>query len=289
MSPLRRVTHPVAGTIALDVVGQGPCALLVHGAGGARHSFDAITPHLAPHLKLVQVDLPGHGDSTCADDFTPSLDAVAAVLAEILDEEGLSPRVLIGHSAGAAVSALIADLIVDSASPTVLVAIAPAVVPLSPLRGRALRALAAIGAALPPVARVIAARADVAGSIERLVKSTGSRLSPEGIARYRAVSRRVEHVRGVLRFLAASDHTSVWRAWPGLVGRGVAVLCIAGEGDLAIPLDEQRKAADVAGCRLSILSDCGHLVHEERPADVAALILAFARAHELIPSAQACA
>jgi magnesium chelatase accessory protein len=295
MSHVVKVAHRLAGTIAVEVAGQGPCALLLHGTGAARHSWNALRPLLAPHFTLVMVDLPGHGDSIAAPDFTPSLEATAALLIEVCDELGVVPQVVIGHSAGTAVGALVVDLIVDpirdEASTSVLVGIAPAVVPLPPLQAKALRTMAAICAALAPVPRFLAARADVAGSIERLVKSTGSRLSPEAIACYRAVARRSEHVRGVLRFLSKVDLTHVWHIWPGLVGRGVALTCIAGEGDVAIPLAEQRRAADVAGCRLSILSDCGHLVHEERADDVAACIIAFATAHDVLPGKplQACA
>jgi len=42
--------------IACTVSGTGPPLLLMHGAEGSHRMFDAITPHLAPHFKVIAYD-----------------------------------------------------------------------------------------------------------------------------------------------------------------------------------------------------------------------------------------
>ena len=42
-------------------IGSGPTLLMIHGAGGASHSWRGLVPVLADHYHLVIVDLPGQG------------------------------------------------------------------------------------------------------------------------------------------------------------------------------------------------------------------------------------
>ena len=45
----------------VQVMGQGPVLLLLHGTGAATHSWRAMLPLLARHFTVVAPDLPGHG------------------------------------------------------------------------------------------------------------------------------------------------------------------------------------------------------------------------------------
>ena len=45
----------------VQVMGEGPVVLLIHGTGASTHSFRALAPLLAPHFTVVVPDLPGHG------------------------------------------------------------------------------------------------------------------------------------------------------------------------------------------------------------------------------------
>src|SRR5690349_11348465 len=88
----------------VQVAGTGPVALLLHGAGGASHSWADILPRLATHWTIVAPDLPGHAFTDAPPDATRlSLDGIAADVAALLATLGYAPRLVVGHSAGVAV------------------------------------------------------------------------------------------------------------------------------------------------------------------------------------------
>ena len=64
----------VGGTrIHYMVQGRGPTLLLLHGVLGSLQSWDGWVTELAPHYRIVRIDLPGYGlsDRLPSDDYTP--------------------------------------------------------------------------------------------------------------------------------------------------------------------------------------------------------------------------
>jgi pimeloyl-ACP methyl ester carboxylesterase len=87
--------------------GAGPCVVLLHGYTDSWRSFRLVLPLLAPHCRCLALDLRGHGASVCPDgDF--SLDAFAADAAGFLDQLGVGPVTLVGHSMGSFVARRVA-------------------------------------------------------------------------------------------------------------------------------------------------------------------------------------
>ena len=62
----------------VQVMGQGPDLLLLHGTGGATHSWRGLAPLLAQHFRVVAPDLPGHGFTTARRAPDLSLPGMAA-------------------------------------------------------------------------------------------------------------------------------------------------------------------------------------------------------------------
>jgi pimeloyl-ACP methyl ester carboxylesterase len=60
---MRTTTLPGGRTIAYREEGDGATLLQVHGLGTGHQNFDLLTPHLAQRLHVLDVDLPGYGDS----------------------------------------------------------------------------------------------------------------------------------------------------------------------------------------------------------------------------------
>lgn len=63
----QRLVETSRGTIALRVAGNGPKLLQVHGVGTGHRNFDLLTPLLAGHFEVIDIDLPGYGESSLAD------------------------------------------------------------------------------------------------------------------------------------------------------------------------------------------------------------------------------
>ena len=86
-----------------------PPLLALHGWLDNAGSFALLAPRLAQHYRVIALDLPGHGHS---DHLAPGanyhyLDYVRAVL-EAVDVLQLDRYILLGHSMGAGIAALIA-------------------------------------------------------------------------------------------------------------------------------------------------------------------------------------
>ena len=92
----------------VQILGQGPVLLLVHGTGASTHSFRDIATRLAGDFTIVMVDLPSHGFTDRPAWQRPSLPGWAAMLGALLDRLGVQPTYAAGHSAGAAILARMA-------------------------------------------------------------------------------------------------------------------------------------------------------------------------------------
>ena len=81
--------------------GRGAPIVLLHALGSSRHSFDPIIPALAMQFDVIAIDLPGFGDSKpLPASVEPTPAALAAAVAEQLDELGVGSPHLVGNSLG---------------------------------------------------------------------------------------------------------------------------------------------------------------------------------------------
>src|SRR5689334_1861175 len=89
----------------VQIMGQGPVALLLHGTGASTHSFRDLAPLLARHFTVVIPDLPGHGFTATPETSAGfTLPQVSSGVAALLTTLGLRPVIALGHSAGAAIA-----------------------------------------------------------------------------------------------------------------------------------------------------------------------------------------
>lgn len=77
--------------------GSGPSVVLVHGLGGSTALWDEIVPALAGRFRTVRYDVRGSGRSE-RPDGPYSLDHLVADLDGVIDELGLAPAAVVGHS-----------------------------------------------------------------------------------------------------------------------------------------------------------------------------------------------
>jgi pimeloyl-ACP methyl ester carboxylesterase len=80
------------------ITGEGPPIILLHGLFGAAKNLGALARGLAPHGRVLAMDLPNHGASP----HGPKMDfcSMAADVAETAAAEGIAAADIIGHSLG---------------------------------------------------------------------------------------------------------------------------------------------------------------------------------------------
>jgi len=256
------------------VLGEGPTLLLLHGTGAATHSWRRLVPLLTPYFKLVAPDLPGHGLSEPPPQWLLTLPGMAEGLAALLLALDLRPVLACGHSAGAAVAIRMAlDGTLDAARG--LVSLNGALVPFSGSAARMLAPLAKFLFVNPIMPRLIAWKAGDTPSVERLIRQTGSTLDADGVEYYRRLVATPKHVAAALGMMANWDLDSLYRDLPRLE---TPILLVAGQNDRAIRAEDAFTIREqVSSARVEIMRGLGHIAHEEQPAQVATLMLAFAR------------
>lgn len=110
--PARRFVDVRGGRTAYIDEGEGGVPfLLVHGIPGSARDWRWLTPVLAPHRRVVRVDMPGHGETPRSVDVD-----VASRAHFVLDFAAaleLPKVILVGHSMGGVVAAAAANLAPD--------------------------------------------------------------------------------------------------------------------------------------------------------------------------------
>ena len=259
---------------------DAPVLLLLHGTGAATHSWRGLVPLLAPHFRLVAVDLPGHGFTRKPAQALFSLPGMAGGVAALLHQLAVEPALVAAHSAGAAV--MIRMALDGRIEPRGLVSLNGA---LRPYGGQASRWLQPLAKGLflnPLMPRLFAWRAGTDAAVRRLVKNTGSTIDDAGLAQYRLLVSNADHVAAALGMMANWDLDPLARDMGRL---DVPLLLIAGSNDRAIKSEDAFAVrAIVPRARVEVLRGLGHLAHEERPDLVAELLLAFARETKVLPA-----
>lgn len=256
----------------VQCMGRGPALLLLHGTGASTHSWRDVAPELGRRYTVIAPDLPGHGFTSAAREEQYSLPGMARSVGALLDELSVSPTLLVGHSAGAAIAL---RMVLDGCpSPQAVVAINGALLPFRGLQGQLFSPAARLLSRLDFVPRMVARRAGDPTAVLRLLHDTGSRIDDTGVALYRRLIRSPSHVAATLRMMAAWDLGSMIPRYPDIE---IPVLLLVGEADGTVPPGEaERVARLLPAARVLRLPGLGHLAHEERPREVAGMILEFA-------------
>ncbi len=247
----------------VQVAGDGPALLLLHGTGGASHSWRGLWPLLAPRFRLIAPDLPGHGFSQALP--RPTIDAMARSVAALVRALDARPAAIIGHSAGAAIAL---SLVTDDPDPEIaVVGIGAALRPLSPAQQLLVPGIAGLMRLNPFLVPGFTLAASLPGRTRRfLERATGSAIDAEGARLYGLLFGCPGHVEAALAMMASWDLVPLARRLPSIAN---PVLLVHGRRDRAIAPEVTTEAARrLARGRAVLLDALGHLAHEEAPAIV---------------------
>ena len=243
-------------------MGQGPCMLLLHGTGSGSFSWRDLMPALAEHFTVVAPDLPGHVFSSRGPEQALSLPGMSEGLRALMLQLDLTPQVIVGHSAGAAIAAHMVLQHRQMANST-LIGLNPAWLPLPGVASWVFGPAAKLAAVNPLSAWATAKMAAKPGAIAQWIGRTGSSLDARGIDLYTRVLSDSGHVHGVLSMMAA------WRLKP-LSARlhhiSTPVFMAIGANDQTVPPALAEEACRrMPQSQKVIQAGLGHLAHEEDP------------------------
>lgn len=245
--------------LAVEVDGDGPAVLMVHGLGGTTNFYQAQSDSLRDRFRVIRADSAGAGRSEVAEDI--SVAHHAEDLVAVLDELGIDTAAVVGHSMGTLVVRELAARFPDRVSKMALLG---AVRPPGPDAQKAQRERAALvrnegtgGVAAGVVANALSQdtqdkRPVVAAFVRELVAGQ----DPEGYAR------NCEALAG------AGD--------PGAVSADVPLLLITGDADKVGPPEASHElAAGHPDAHVEILNGVGHWTALEAVAAVNEQLAAF--------------
>jgi magnesium chelatase accessory protein len=257
-----------------------PVALLIHGTGAATHSWRSVAPLLAERFRVLSLDLPGHGFTDMpaggATSAQLSLPGMAQAIGALLTVLELTPALVVGHSAGAAIGVrMCLDGLI---APKAIVSLNGAFLPLGGLAGQFFSPVARLMSAVPFVPQLFSWRAADPAILQRLMDSTGSKLDAAGMALYGKLVSNAGHAAGALAMMANWDLPQLTH---DLYRLKVPLCLVVGVNDKTIPPRQAHRVSAILSSSasatqptLTTLQGLGHLAHEERPDVVAAVVLA---------------
>ena len=254
----------------VQIMGQGPVLLLLHGTGSGSFSWRGLMPLLSAHFQVIAPDLPGHAFTSRGPEGSLSLQGMSEGLRALLLQLNVTPSIIGGHSAGAAIAA---NMLLQqrALSQTQLIGFNPAWLPLPGLPSLIFRPAAKLAAINPVSAWATAKLASKPAMIEKSILQTGSQLDAQGLALYQSVFSHSGHVHSVLNMMAAWQLDTLSKSLPQLQNK---VSILVGMQDQTVPPSMAHAACKLMPqARVFEQHGLGHLAHEEDPAGTAQLIL----------------
>jgi magnesium chelatase accessory protein len=252
--------------------GQGPCMLLLHGTGSGNFSWRGLLPWLAEHFTVIAPDLPGHAFSSRGPEGALSLPGMSEGLRALMRQLDLTPQVIVGHSAGAAIGAHMV-LHHNSLARSTLIGLNPAWLPLLGVSSWLFGPAAKLAQLNPLSAWASAKMAAQPGAVARWIERTGSTLDAQGLDLYKSVLSHSGHVHGVLSMMAA------WRLKPLAARlqdlRNPVFMAIADNDQTVSPSLADDACQRIPHAQKIIQKGLGHLAHEQDPIGTAQWIVRF--------------
>jgi len=243
------------GLIALEIEGDGPPVVFLHGLGATSSSFQPLLEALGG-FRCIRPDLPGAGRSP-RPHAPVSMEGLATDVRDILSRVAGGPAHLIGHSMGTLVALHIA-----ASAPEMVLSLTlygPIGEPNDAMRERQRdRANLVRREGMLAVADVIAMAA----------LSSATKAASPVVAAYV----RESHLRQDAEGFAQSCEALAAAKAPDLRGVRCPALLVTGEDDPVSPPTAAQGLADkIRGAKLKVLARCGHWAPLERPKECARL------------------
>lgn len=233
--------------------GGGPPVLLLHGLMGRATTWWSVARRLTDHGRVLGLDARGHGRSQAVGPWTT--DRMADDAADLLEQAGAGPAVVIGHSMGGLHALALASRRPDLVRGVVVEDMA---VDLTGLAGRPMADMAAWFGAVP---QPFACRDAVREAFGHPRRELGDYMAE-------CVEERADGLHLLTRVRDALEIATGWTRearWADLDAVGCPVLLVEAEESVA-PAGQMAAMAERLGAEHHVLPGTGHLVHADEKA-----------------------
>lgn len=268
---LTKTFSSTSGDVRWDRLGHEagrPPVVLLHGTPFSSYVWRAVARSLAREHQVFVWDMPGYGMSEKSADQDVSLSAQGRIFTELLRHWGLEEPLVVAHDFGGAV-ALRAHLLHGARYRALTLVDPVALAPWGSPFFRLVREHAEVFEQLPPALHQALVRAYVGSA-------SGPGLHPA------VLDRLVEPWLGdpgqaaFYRQIAQADQRYTDEVQDRYAEIGMPTLICWGQNDTWIPPERGRElAALIPDAQLEPIADAGHLVQEDAPAELTAVLIAF--------------
>jgi len=243
-------------------IGEGPAIVFIHGLGGCWQNWlENMAPMAALGHRAIAFDLPGFGASPMPAGGI-SIPAYGELVGELCAHLGVEACTLVGNSMGGFIAAQVC--VAEPSWVERLVLVSAAGISHAAMRQAPVELAARLTVAVNPVLQRL--------ELPRMRRSGLRRLAFGGIVRHPERLRRELLVEQFANGFAAPGVVAAAVALTGYDLRGrlerirIPTLIIWGRDDLVVPAADATGFAErIAGSRLVVFDDCGHVPMLERP------------------------
>lgn len=268
---LTKTFSSTSGDVRWDRLGHEagrPPVVLLHGTPFSSYVWRAVARSLAREYQVFVWDMPGYGTSEKSADQDVSLSAQSRIFTELLRHWGLEEPLVVAHDFGGAV-ALRAHLLHGARYRALTLVDPVALAPWGSPFFRLVREHAEVFEQLPPSLHQALVR-------EYVGSAGGPGLHPA------VLDRLVEPWLGdagqaaFYRQIAQADQRYTDEIQDRYAEIGIPTLICWGQNDTWIPPERGRElAALIPDAHLEPIADAGHLVQEDAPAELTAVLISF--------------
>ena len=251
----------------VEVEGDGPALLLLHGFTGSTATMWPLGRTLTARRTVLAVDLPGHGRTGLLEPPDHRFEATLAALVRILDQRGIEETDVLGYSMGGRLALGLAVRHPDRIRSTVLVG-STAGYPTDAERAARRRSDAALADDL--LERGLEWFVDHWMALPLF--ESQQRLGDRALAEARSL-RLANDPEGLVASLLGSGAGAQPSFWGELESVRGPVLLVVGDEDARYRRLAFRLASGLALANIEVISDAGHTAHLENLPAVSAAVL----------------
>jgi pimeloyl-ACP methyl ester carboxylesterase len=246
--------------------------VLLHGTSASLHTWEGWAEALRGRRRVIRFDLPGFGLTGPNRQNDYSIDAYVLFVRAMMNKLGVHRFVLAGNSLGGQIAWAAAAAMPDRVAGLILVDASG-----YPPESFPARQSIPVGfrIASTPGLRLLAQHTLPRGLVERSIRDVygdPSKVTPELVDRYSAMTRRAGNRKALVRRLE-QGYTGDVRKLKAIT---TPTLILWGGQDRLVPLELGRQfERDIAGARLVVFEDLGHVPQEEDPARTVAQVRRF--------------